>query len=50
MKINRPKIQILVGNPNEESTPDITLEGDTLKIVNEYKYLESMITNDAPKK
>lgn len=53
MKISRSKTKILDCNRNEEAKPDIKLDGDTLKVVNKYKYLGSIITNikeDAPKK
>lgn len=46
MKINKANTKILVCSRNEAAKPDIKLDGETLEVVDEYKYLGSTITND----
>jgi len=46
MKINKAKTKILVCSRNEAARPNIKLDGEALKVVDEYKYLGSTITND----
>jgi len=46
IKINKLKSKILIHNKKEAAKPDIKLDGETVEIVDEYKYLGSTITND----